>query len=500
MVSRYKAAALLFVVEGATLTTAGCGSTSGDELGPDGARPGASAGEGGAGNGGDARSGSFVAGGDDATTFITDTGSPAPSFVGCAVHTDKATPASLDLYFMLDTSASMDDLVAAGQSKWASYVSAMNAFVNDPASAGIGVGLQYFPLVASGVPASCTSSAQCGNAGPCFLHICNVLVNGALAPCDTNADCGRQLGPCVPIGGFCENDPNLLCPTPGTSCNNDPNGFPLGMCQPLTTSYCLAGDSCAAQDYASPAVPIAPLPGSATTIAASLTAHQPQGRTPTPAALQGAINQAQTYARANAGHTVVAVLATDGIPDECIPASLGNNATIAQLGQYVAQLAAAGLSNSPSIKTFAIGVFAPNDVASGTSALDAIASAGGTGQAFIINSSTQNVEQAFSSALSAIRGASLPCQYRLPTPDGGTPDFNKLNVQYTAGTGAVSTVAYVSSPSGCDAKSGGWYYDTSPADGGTPSSSVVCPATCTMSKGDSMGRVDVVLGCQTYVR
>jgi Mg-chelatase subunit ChlD len=415
---------------------------------------------------------------------LGDTGTAA--FAGCATTTQKATQSPLDLYFMLDTSGSMDDLVAAGQSKWSAVVTAMTGFVNDPASAGIGVGLQYFPLVAAGVPASCTSSAQCGSAGPCILSICENMQG--VVPCTTTADCPGN-AKCTSVG-YCQNDHNFLCNGPGTSqCAPDPNGFPLGACEAMASSTCALGDSCSTQDYATPAVPVAPLPGVAAAVMSSMAAHQPQGNTPTAAALEGAIEGASSHARTNPGHSVVVVLATDGIPDECTPTAING----------IAQIAAWGRGSTPSIKTFTVGVFTPQDVSSGTAALDSIAASGGTSSAFIVNSSTQNVEQLFSSALTTIRGASLPCSYLVPSPDGGVADFHKLNVQYTAGTGAVTTIPYVESLGQCNPGSGGWYYDADPADGGVPSEILVCPATCSAFGGDAKGRVDVVLGCQTVL-
>src|SRR5258708_234504 len=297
----------------------------------------------------------FVAPSDDATPVLTLGDSGLPAFAGCATTTQQATLAPLDLYFMLDTSGSMDDLVAAGQSKWSAVVAAMKAFVGAPAAAGVGVGMQYFPLTAAGVPSSCTTSAQCGSAGPCLLAICSGVQQ--TLPCNTSADCPRRSA-CVAVG-TCQNDPNYLCAYPGASqCGSDPNGFPLGACNVITSSACVLGDSCAAQDYQTPAVAIALLPGVAPAVTASLAARSPQGNTPTSAALQGAVDEAAAYARANPGHRVVAVLATDGIPDECAPTVTA-----------VAQIAAAGLAGTPSVKTFAIGVFTPSDVASGTAAL-----------------------------------------------------------------------------------------------------------------------------------
>ncbi|MDP9037262.1 MAG: hypothetical protein M3O50_20885 [Myxococcota bacterium] len=434
--------------------------------------------------GGGSNAGSIL-GGSGNGALPADGGGPAATdaFVSCATTTEKATQLPLDLIFMIDSSGSMNDLIAAGHSKWSAVVSAMSAFVGDPASAGIGIGLQYFPLPAAGVPATCTSSAQCNASGPCLLRICSN--SAAVIPCDVDADC---LGaPCMPVGE-CALDQNVLC-QPGTPCGADANGFPLGACQALTVSSCAGGDSCTPQDYSTPAVPIATLPGVAARIGASLSAHHPNGNTPTSAALTGAIAAARAHALANAGHTVVAVLATDGIPDECIPSDISG----------IAALASAGARATPAVKTFAIGVFTPDAIATGTADLDQIAAAGGTTKAFVINTN-QNVEQQFAAALAAIRGASLPCEYALPTPAGGVPDFRKLNVQHTLADGSFSTLPYVESAAACSSTSGGWYYDVDPAEGGTPMKILVCPASCGTLKLDVTGRIDVVLGCATVLK
>jgi hypothetical protein len=438
---------------------------------------------GGVSDGGSAGFGDAFSGGGVGEASLLD------SFVGCASTSQQAKELPLDLAFMLDTSGSMNDLAAAHTSKWSAVVSAMNAFVTDPASAGIGVGLQYFPLVQAGVPSSCTSGTQCGSAGPCALGACLPLQpNGGVLGCDDVTGCPKGQS-CYKIGA-CSGDANAPCNSFGMACAPDQNNFDLGTCVgPYTSSYCLGGDSCAAQDYSKQAVAIAPLPGAAAAVATSLAGHSPQGNTPTAAALTGVIQGARAYATAHPTDSVVAVLATDGQPDECTPTDTAG----------IAQIAAAGLAGSPSIKTFAIGVFTPDAVTAGTQVLDAIAAAGGTGTAFVIQASG-NLEQQFQAALDTIRGASLPCQYTLPAPSSGIPNYGEVNVQYTAGTGAVTTIPYVESAARCDATAGGWYYNVDPSEGGTPSAILMCPATCTTLKADAKGRVDVVLGCQTVVR
>jgi hypothetical protein len=426
----------------------------------------------------------------------SDAGFSLDALSGCAASTSRGTELPLDLYFMLDSSGSMDDLVAQGASKWSQVVSAISAFVDDSASAGVGVGLQYFPLDAAGVPASCTADSQCpAGTGPCFFKACDLSLQEVI-PCSSNADCivqGHQFQ-CENIG-VCHNDVDVVCPImPGAivDCGNDTNGFALGTCDSITSSTCTLGDSCTAQDYQTPAVPIALLPGAAAAVKTSLAGHSPNGNTPTSQALLGAIDQAKAYATANPGHAAVAVLATDGIPDECTPADTAG----------IAQIAAAGLSGSPSVKTFVIGVFTPNDITAGTSTLNTIAAAGGTNQAFIIstaNAATTSVETQFQSALNSIRSAALPCQYMVPLPDSGVPDYLSVNVAYTPSSGASVGLPYVESESKCGTGSG-WYYDVDPATGATPSAINVCPSTCSTVQGDTGGRVDVVVGCATMTR
>ncbi|MEO6577263.1 MAG: hypothetical protein ABIP89_25665, partial [Polyangiaceae bacterium] len=92
-----------------------------------------------------------------------------------------------------------------------------------------------------------------------------------------------------------------------------------------------------------------------------------------------------------------------------------------------------------------------------------------------------------------------PCQYTLPIPESGTPDYTKLNVQYTSGSGASSIIGYATSVAGCDPMTGGWYFDADPAMGGHPTKVIMCPATCTKLKADTTGKIDIVQGCSTQV-
>ena len=240
----------------------------------------------------------------------------------------------------------------------------------------------------------------------------------------------------------------------------------------------LNNDSCTAADYANPAVEIAPLPGVGTAIAQSLMQHGPTTNTPTSAALQGAINHCKTWGTAHPDHVVIVILATDGDPTAC-DTSIPNIATIA----------AGGASGTPKVLTFVIGV--------GTSQanMDQIAVGGGTTAAFMVNTSG-NVGQQFLDALNVIRGTALGCVYKLPSPDGGTPDFDKVNVQYTPnGTGTPQMFPRVDGLASCPPSGDAWYYDNASA----PTQINLCPSTCNKVKADTTGLVDVLLGCKTIL-
>jgi hypothetical protein len=240
--------------------------------------------------------------------------------------------------------------------------------------------------------------------------------------------------------------------------------------------FALNGVSCTASDYATPEVEIAPLPGVASQITSSLAAHIPSTVTPTLAAEQGAIQHAQSWATAHPGDEVVVLLATDGDPDSCniLPDPV----------TPVEQAAMAGFTGTPKIPTFVIGV------GSDLTNLNAIAQAGGTTSAFIVDTS-MNVQTQFLTALNAIRGTALGCQYKIPAPSSGdTLDYAKVNVQFTT-NGKQTIFPQVSDKSKCPSSGNAWYYDNNT----TPTEIILCSTSCgTVSVG---GEIDVLTGCQT---
>src|SRR5688572_28798410 len=106
---------------------------------------------------------------DDGDNVIDVNGEP------CAAEVSTAELVPIDIHIMLDSSASMLDLSSEVTSKWDAVVDSLIEFVEDPATADIGVGLQYFPLLRPGTNLACMVDADCmGDGGPCSSSTCVV--------------------------------------------------------------------------------------------------------------------------------------------------------------------------------------------------------------------------------------------------------------------------------------------------------------------------------------
>jgi hypothetical protein len=318
--------------------------------------------------------------------------------------------------------------------------------------------------------------------------------------CTKDADCVvnvmHDFGPCIAVGQ-CENDRSLICQSLGKSCGIGPSGNDLGNCVDVTSSVCFHGTQCDAAPYAAPAVEIVPLQTSSTTLIASIDAQMPDGDTPTAPALRGAIQHAREWATAHAGHTVVTVLATDGLPTECLPNDVSFMGTVPTeaLVDEVAAIANEGLRGSPSIPTFVIGVFSGTD-AGAPANLARIADAGGTETAQIIDTGG-DVTQQFLRALNAIRKSQLACEFQIPAPTTGEKlDYFAVNVEFADGS-TTTPLYYIGSPDRCDSE-GGWYYDD--LAGVAPTKISVCPSNCGRFQQAVSGSVQIKLGCKTIPR
>jgi hypothetical protein len=234
-----------------------------------------------------------------------------------------------------------------------------------------------------------------------------------------------------------------------------------------------AGNYCDPGTYANPLVSSVELPDTGNKLSTRIGQLSPNGATPTRPALEGAMRFAKGVNLVMGGRGKVAVvMATDGFPQDCSNNSISSASNVAA-------------AEKTSIPTYVIGVGTLlND-------LNALAAAGGTDKAFLVSTQNQStVGQAFSDAMTKIRGASLACEYGLPAaPAGQTLDFKKVNVQVTASGGTASTVPY----SADCANAGGWRYDNAAA----PTKIQLCTSSCDKVKADGTAKLDLVLGCET---
>ncbi len=298
--------------------------------------------------------------------------------------------------------------------KWNAVSGAITDFMSLPDLADFGMGIQFFPQAPSAPPPlACATEADCGAYGPCFFGTCMSALGG--------------------------------------------------------------GDSCSAGDYATPAVPIAPLPEAAASISNAIDVQAPSGSTPMAPALEGAIDYAQQWAASHPAHAVAVVLATDGEPTACNPGTV----------QTVAARAAEGFAQNPSVKTFVIGI------GQSLTSLNEIAKQGGTDQALII--SDANAGDEFFDALNHIRGG-LSCTMSIPLPPSGQPNPSLVNVAFTPDGATQEVLPRVGSSFECGSDAG-WYYDNPTA----PQRIVLCPSSCS-GIDEVQGTMEVVLGCDSVVK
>ncbi len=251
----------------------------------------------------------------------------------------------------------------------------------------------------------------------------------------------------------------------------------------------MAGDACDPVDYSQPDVGMTELPTDA--FATAIDAITPladgdwrQG-TPTGPALEGSIAAIEAMRAVDPDEKYVIVLVTDGEPALCSN-QLDNV-------DYVSGIAA---SVADQIPTYVIGVGNPaveenmNPPNDGIDNLHAIAAAGGTGTAFLID--TDNPAQTtadFREVIDSIRETSFTCALTIPPPPAGQEfDSTKVNVNYT---NAIGETPLTYDPTCTDAFA--WYFD----DVDNPSTIHMCDSVCDAIKSDTQdeGHVNVEFGC-----
>jgi hypothetical protein len=467
----------------------------------------------------------------------------------CLGETHQAERIGLDMFVMLDISGSMLDVLptvnflATPTTKWDAVRESLKSFVRAPETADIGVGLQYFPQGNTGVPLTCATNDECNGGGPCTNSICVVdgqvdvgngdppvtfIRTGATDEfCSADADCTGAGESCRTIIGACiypdgalagidggrfvnvELDPQAPPIAALCSAQADCQGLPVSECEEVgvctlqpfqcTNSVacpagagdcvpfpygCLEQTSCDEARYTAPAVAISASPSRSADVVASLDAQVPLGQTPTGPALSGALEQARAWAEQHPDRQVVTVLATDGFPTACEPQAIPD----------IADVASAAVDADRPVRTFVIGVFGNADLGNdGQQRLDTIARAGGTDQAFVINTAG-DVAQDFLDALNEIRNTAVSCDFQL---DGAaTLDFDRVNLQVTDAAGGSTDLVNVGDASACGGDDG-WYYVRDAA--GTPLQISVCPNTCGTFAGEGI-RADLQIGCATRIR
>ncbi len=204
--------------------------------------------------------------------------------------------------------------------------------------------------------------------------------------------------------------------------------------------------------------------------------------TPLAAGLTAAIDQQQA---SKAAGTKSVVLLTDGYPTSCDDSNDPNANDI----QRVVDAAAAG--EQAGVRTFVLGVI---DGTKGARPeyLSPIAQAGGTDRYagcsanddcfYALNNKTfaKDIQQAFDQiALQA-----FDCSFEVPTPQGGTADLSKVNVQIQTKNGTQQVLRDTKHQDGWDYISNQTHIQ-------------LYGQACTDIKADDQNQVQIVVGCKT---
>lgn len=438
----------------------------------------------GGGNGASAgNSGLAAAGGQSFGTGGSGT-SGAGGIDACQAQTEPAVLTPVNMVFIIDKSGSM--------------------------------GSQWTPS-----PSTCTTNTDCAlNNGSCVSGKCT---------CTTDANCNAGVT-CAPTGVCSTGWDNLdlrwnpvrdamtaFFQNPGTKgLDASLTYFPKGG-QPTGAGTGV----CDKTHYSTPDVPLESLddPAAVQVLVASLNNVVPGGGTPTLAAVNGAIQYAQSSMAATPGSKSVVVLVTDGQPGV---AAIENGVVVneqcscygglncvgsdgAEVGK-VAQAAKIAAAATPPVLTYVIGMGEVDPTSMNTIALE-----GGTQHAYIVDSSVNSNQTSteFAAALSNIRTVRAPCNIQMPAPPTNeTFDKLKVNVQFVTGTGTTQPLYYAGALAsklggtqltcpdpGPPAPSNPWYWTYDNED--NPTQIVLCPSACAQTAGDANGKVNIAYGCAT---
>ncbi|MCW5790124.1 MAG: VWA domain-containing protein [Polyangiaceae bacterium] len=276
-------------------------------------------------------------------------------------------------------------------------------------------------------------------------------------------------------------------PNPGATvpvaCTTDPDCGAYGPCELHDSSrVCRASTLPTPHSFCEPEryniqLAIAPAAVTAPNIDLVMGSTHLTGNTSTSVALAKGIEALQSFGATNPGRQLAVVIATDSDPADCLPIS----------AEGVAAIASAGLTGSPPVSTFIIGVTQTS------STLEQIAAAGSSPPAgvFLMPEATDPLE-AMATQLRRVHRAALGCEFALPEP---AVDPQLVNLHLTL-AGVSSRLPQVASAASC-AGEPGWFYRT---EGGAPTGIELCPVSCQALTTTVAASTTLGLGCETVVR
>ncbi|WP_437958710.1 vWA domain-containing protein [Sorangium sp. So ce119] len=245
---------------------------------------------------------------------------------------------------------------------------------------------------------------------------------------------------------------------------------------------------CRAGTYESPDVPMTSLPSQAFGEAIDdVTPRRDDDwrmGTPTAFVVEGTVGFIEEERQQSPGKYAV-VLVTDGYPQLC-----EGSDSIEAVVRHVRAARENGIA------TYVVGVANPPvpDAPENVENLQDIAEAGGTGEAFIIDTGDPAQTTAtFKAAIDQIRGTAISCTIAIPSaPDGRTFDKQKVNVTYTSGTGNTPTNLLYDQD--CAVESA-WRYD----DPANPTSIELCASACATVQADPAASLSVEFTCEDVI-
>jgi hypothetical protein len=94
-------------------------------------------------------------------------------------------------------------------------------------------------------------------------------------------------------------------------------------------------------------------------------------------------------------------------------------------------------------------------------------------------------------AYPAVSGDGI-CALQVPSPDGSSVDFAKVNLVLRVGGARILVFDQVADSAACDGLQA-WHYD----DASNPVQLVLCPQACSLAGSDPDSQVQLLTGCDT---